>query len=121
MEIWHFSHRTTPNVSVLKSLTQAGISSQHAKSHNGGPGIVFFDEFSNELAELLRDRSRRGLERVLAISLSRRAIDPEVIWNLLSAGAADVFAGNDVASRPRKLQRDLNVGRRWMRSFAHRL
>ena len=92
MEIWHFSHRTTPNVSVLKSLTQAGISSQHAKSHNGGPGLVFFDEFSNELAELLRDRSRRGLERVLAISLSRRAIDPEVIWNLLSAGAADVFA-----------------------------
>jgi transcriptional regulator with GAF, ATPase, and Fis domain len=92
MEIWHISHRTTPNASVLKSLTHAGVCCNQTESRAAGPGIVFFDEFSNELAELLRDKSRRGLERVLAISLSRRAIDPEAIWNLLSAGAADVFA-----------------------------
>jgi len=107
MQIWHSSHRTTPDVSILRSLTQAGLRTQQAKSHDGsGPGIVFFDEFSNELPELLLETSHRGLERVLAVSLSRRAIAPEVIWNLLSAGAADVFAwekcrspGEEIAAR----------------------
>ena len=46
---------------------------------------LFFSTNSRmKLAALLRETSRRGLERVLAISLSRRAIDPEAIWNLLA-------------------------------------
>lgn len=93
MEIWHCSHGTEPHVPMLESLRQAGLRSHEDKSFGcNGPGIVFFKEYSNQLLDLLRETSRRGLERVLAISLSRRALEPNVIWNLLAAGAADVFA-----------------------------
>ena len=78
---------------MLESLKQAGVQSHDNNSLRcRGPGIVFFKQFSNQLLDLLREKSRRGLERVLAISLSRRALEPDVIWNLLAAGAADVFA-----------------------------
>jgi len=93
MQIWHCFLGTEPQASMVESLNQEGVHSQGEESFRcGGPGIVFFKESSNELLDLLRETSRRGLERVLAISLSRRAIEPEVIWNLLGAGAADVFA-----------------------------
>lgn len=93
MEIWHCSLGTEPHASILESLNLACLRSQDDKSFScSGPGIVFFKESSNQLLDLLREKSRRGLERVLAISLSRRAIEPEVIWDLLAAGAADVFA-----------------------------
>ena len=92
MEIWHCSLGTDPHARMLESLSQAGLCSQNDESFRcRGPGIVFFNEFSNELLDLLRETSRRGLERVLAISLSR-AIAPELSWDLLAAGAADVFA-----------------------------
>ena len=78
---------------MLELLNQAGLRLQHDETFRcHGPGIVFFKESSNQLLDLLRDKSRRGLERVLAISLSCRAIAPEVSWDLLAAGAADVFA-----------------------------
>ena len=93
MEIWHCSLGTEPPLPIVESLTQAGLRSRDDKSfHCNGPGIVFFKDFSNQLLDLLRETSRRGLERVLAISLSRRALEPKVIWNILGAGAADVFA-----------------------------
>jgi transcriptional regulator with GAF, ATPase, and Fis domain len=92
MEIWHCSLGSKPHTSIYDSLSEAGIRSQQYESNRtDGPGIVFFQESSRELVDLLRETSRRGLERVLAISLSGRALEPEVIWNLLSAGAADVF------------------------------
>lgn len=93
MEIWHCFPGTEPHVPVIESLNQAGLRSQDSKSFGcNGPGIMFFKEFSDQLLDLLQETSRRGLERVLAISLSRRALEPSVIWNLLAAGAADVFA-----------------------------
>lgn len=57
------------------------------------PGIVIlFDEFSNELIDLVRAKSFDGLRRVLAV-----ATDPDVLaggnaWAPLQAGAADVVA-----------------------------
>lgn len=93
MDIWHCSLGTEPHARMLESLNQAGLRSQNDEFFRcRGPGIVFFKELSNELLDLLRETSRRGLERVLAISLSPRAIAPEVSWDLLAAGAADVFA-----------------------------
>lgn len=93
MEIWHWSLGTEPpHATMLESLNRAGLCSQNDESFRcHGPGIVFFKESSNQLLDLLRETSGRGLKRVLAISLSR-TIEPEVIWDLLAAGAADVFA-----------------------------
>src|ERR671926_147547 len=93
MEIWHCFPGIDPHGPLLESLKQAGLRSHDGKSSGrNGPGIVFFKEFSDQLLDLLRETSRQGLERVLAISLSRRILEPNVIWNLLAAGAADVFA-----------------------------
>jgi transcriptional regulator with GAF, ATPase, and Fis domain len=93
MEIWHCFPGIEPHLSLIESLSQAGLRSKDHKSFGrNGPGIVFFNESSDDLLDLLRETSRKGLERVLAISLSRRALEPNVIWNLLAAGAADVFA-----------------------------
>jgi len=57
-----------------------------------GPGIIFFDEINPRLIELLRTTSRHGTERVLAIGLSQAVMKSTGIWNLLRAGASDVFA-----------------------------
>ncbi len=93
MEIWHCFLGSQPHALLLESLSQAGFHCHDYESvRQKGPGMVFFDDPSIQLLDLLRETSRRGLERVLAISLSRTAIEPKVIWNLLSAGAADVFA-----------------------------
>ena len=93
MEIWHCFLGPGPHAPILESLKQAGLRSYDYDSFGRrGPGIVFFDECSSQLLDLLRETSWRGLERVLAIKLSATAIDPAVIWNALNAGAADVFA-----------------------------
>src|ERR1044072_6951670 len=93
MDIWHCFPGIDAHLQLIESLNQAGLRSKDHKSFGrNGPGIVFFKESSDHLLDLLREKSRQGLERVLAISLSRRALEPNVIWNLLAAGAADVFA-----------------------------
>jgi transcriptional regulator with GAF, ATPase, and Fis domain len=93
MEIWHCFLGPKPHPPVLESLRQVGLRSYDYESFGRrGPGIVFFEETSPQLLELLRETSGRGLERVLAIKLSKTAIEPAVIWSLLNAGAADVFA-----------------------------
>lgn len=93
MEIWHCFLGPKPHAPVLESLKHVGLRSHDYESFGRrGPGIVFFDETSPQLLDLLRETSWRGLERVLAIKLSSTAVEPAVIWSLLGAGAADVFA-----------------------------
>jgi len=53
---------------------------------------VFFDVFSPETVDVLRDTSRRGQTCVLAIAASRSVLDGTAHWRLLEAGATDVFA-----------------------------
>src|SRR5215204_1873463 len=56
------------------------------------PCVVFFDEFSQGLCDFVREVSRGGLERVLAIAATGAAAAGDVVWRLLGEGASDVFA-----------------------------
>ena len=56
------------------------------------PGIVIFDEFSTGLYEFVREISRNGLDRVLAIALTGAGLTAGAAWRLLGAGVSDVFA-----------------------------
>jgi transcriptional regulator with GAF, ATPase, and Fis domain len=95
MEIWHCFLAVKPDNNILSALSRAGLCPvTRSPSTNAGPGIVFFDEISTQLLDVLGEVSQRGRERVLAIPLSRTALKPGVVWSLLSAGASDVFAWN---------------------------
>jgi transcriptional regulator with GAF, ATPase, and Fis domain len=82
-----------PEKSILDALSRAGAGSYAVDmSEPSGPGVLFFDQITQRLCQLLRDASRRGLERVLAIALSHSALAERGAWRLLQAGASDVFA-----------------------------
>jgi transcriptional regulator with GAF, ATPase, and Fis domain len=77
----------------VEALMAGGM---NAVTFGGGgaraPGIVFFDEFSKDLSEFVREISRNGLDRVLAIALTGAGLAAGAAWRLLGAGASDVFA-----------------------------
>jgi transcriptional regulator with GAF, ATPase, and Fis domain len=93
MKIWHCFVGHPPRPDILDALRTARLLHRACESPpSKGPGIVFFDEITNQLPALLRAASCRGTERVLAIGLSQSAMKPAGIWSLLNAGASDVFA-----------------------------
>jgi transcriptional regulator with GAF, ATPase, and Fis domain len=57
-----------------------------------GPGILLFDEVSAEVYNFVREFSRNGLERVIAIASRSSALRDGITWALMRAGASDVFA-----------------------------
>jgi transcriptional regulator with GAF, ATPase, and Fis domain len=57
-----------------------------------GLGLLLFDEISLPLCDFLREISRSGTERVLAIAASHSSVNNNAIWQLLFAGASDVLA-----------------------------
>ncbi|HJR06721.1 MAG TPA: sigma 54-interacting transcriptional regulator [Pyrinomonadaceae bacterium] len=60
---------------------------------NGSSGILFFDGACEEVYDFLRESSRGGLERVLAIACGGKgALANGDAWELLCAGASDVLA-----------------------------
>jgi transcriptional regulator with GAF, ATPase, and Fis domain len=63
----------------------------------GGSGIIFFDEITNSLCDFLKSTSHGGLDRVLAIAVAGHALTTDGVWQLLQAGASDVFAWDRVA------------------------
>lgn len=76
----------------IESLTQAGIQTQTLNLETPrGIGVLFFEEITQELCDLLRKASHRGQERILAVAISPAAIANGHVWHLLRAGAADVF------------------------------
>ena len=78
---------------VIAALTAAGLNVVALDPNAvGGPGVLFFNQLTQELMEFLREASRHGLERVLAISSSSAALTGGGAWRLLRAGASDVFA-----------------------------
>lgn len=61
-----------------------------------GPGVVCFAAPTDDVCDLVREVSRSGVERVLAIATSRQALDNGSAWRVLQAGASDVFAWDAV-------------------------
>lgn len=76
-----------------------------------GAGLLLFDRDGPKLCDRLRECSQNGLQRVLAIAVKRSALRVGTVWNMLEAGASDVFAWDQlddptaaVASRFRRWQ-----------------
>src|SRR5687768_2349384 len=97
MKVWyHFLRRSAAGVSdaeMLAALKGAGLRMvPQDGAMIAGPGILFFDEATNEVLDFLREFSRNGQERVLALSARNSELKNGVAWELLRAGASDVFA-----------------------------
>ena len=101
---YHFLAKEATTISrvALTSLRSVGLlptplSDAAPQSHIG---LIFFDEVSEELFDLLRDLTRNRLQHVLAIALSRESLAGSA-WQLLHAGAADVLVWSDADAMAR--------------------
>jgi transcriptional regulator with GAF, ATPase, and Fis domain len=56
------------------------------------PGAVVFDRVDDDLLTFIREMSRAGSRRVLAIATDATALEGASAWRLLDAGAADALA-----------------------------
>jgi len=112
MRVWtqfQTSGESIDRVAVGRALVEAGLDPFEEQSPRVGPGLVFFDAVSPELCGFVRESSRDGLKRVLAVGSSRSALAGGGPWRLLSAGAADVLtwdhSGNPAAEIAARLRR----------------
>src|ERR1700746_3949583 len=80
-----------PGTQVVEALSCRGLRSFLDQDPSSGAGLLLFDRDTTELRESLRTYSHKGLERVLAIGVTRKMMTVETIWNLLQAGASDVL------------------------------
>ena len=95
MRVWtcfRTGSESIPRGVVDQALAEAELEPMEEHGSRVGPGLLFFDTIAPDLCDLLREISRGGLERVLAIGSSRSAFNRGSSWLLLSAGASDVFA-----------------------------
>lgn len=78
---------------IIQALVRAGVSTHALASGDdpSGPGILFFEEVNQQVFELVRQLSRGGRERLLAVAISPRALSGKGAWKLLQDGASDVF------------------------------
>ncbi len=60
--------------------------------------MLLFDGHAPELEDWIRERSRRGEERLIAVGLRRDVLARGAGWRLLAAGASDVLCCSDVAA-----------------------
>jgi transcriptional regulator with GAF, ATPase, and Fis domain len=78
---------------IVAALAHAGVTTHRLEAEiSSGPGVVFFDQITAELCSFVGQISRNGMERVLAVALSRSALCAGSTWRLLQNGASDVFA-----------------------------
>jgi hypothetical protein len=90
----HFVQRCDATVrsTILQALASAGVNTCARASETAlGPGVLFFDRVDSELCDFIRQVSRNGLERVLAVAVSGATLGGD-IWRLLEYGASDVLA-----------------------------
>ena len=80
---------------------KASLESSQIDTHEGdpgapsSPGLLCFNAITPSLCDLLRTVSHNGIERVLAVALSRAALGGGGAWRLLQAGASDVFVWDE--------------------------
>lgn len=81
---------------IVELLANAGLSTQPFDPRSpGGPGVILFDENTQSLRDFIRETSRDGLERMLAVAVSPAVLEGDSVWLLLKAGASDVIAWDD--------------------------
>jgi transcriptional regulator with GAF, ATPase, and Fis domain len=89
---------------IVQALAHECVRTHALPSDNPvGPGILFFDKISPLLCDQVRAFSRNGLERVLAVALSRSALSGNTVWQLLGSGASDVFFWDHSADPAREI------------------
>jgi transcriptional regulator with GAF, ATPase, and Fis domain len=81
-----------PKAEIRGALERAGVClhDQDACS-TACPGIVCFVEFGDDLLAALREWSREGSRRMLAVAANGCTLRPSETWHLLHAGAADLL------------------------------
>lgn len=93
--VWSYFHGRNNNASqsiILDSLSGAGVQTCALGSDPPqGPGVLFFNDSTPSLYSYIREASCNGRERVLAVSLSTSTSSNSGVWNLLEAGASEVF------------------------------
>lgn len=94
--MWHrFAERgdDSQTRAIIQALVREGVNTHMLDLDDvSEPGILFFDQVDQALCDLVRQLSRNGLERVLAVAISHTALMGESAWRLLHSGASDVFA-----------------------------
>jgi len=102
-------------IDEVQALARAGISARPRDSHEAGPGVLLFDATGEALYEHVRNVSRHGSERLLAVARVPAALAGDASWRLLEAGAADVLSWAETADPARavalRLERWLHVDR----------
>jgi transcriptional regulator with GAF, ATPase, and Fis domain len=89
----HFVGRDSCRLAPVigEALTAAGLESRPLGQNEAGPGVLLFDDPSNELCDLVRQVSQDGRNRVVAIAVGSIPVDTSAFWCVLAAGASDVF------------------------------
>jgi transcriptional regulator with GAF, ATPase, and Fis domain len=81
---------------IIEALAHAGVETcPFNPDMSRGPGLVIFDAITQPLCDFVQEMSRNGLDRLLAIAVSRTALTHGDAWLLLQAGASDIFPWDD--------------------------
>ena len=95
-----------------RALENAGVRVGRGRD---SPALVAFEAVSPGLYQVVRESSRSGAERVLAVAVRPGVLDSGETWRLLTAGASDVlvWSGPDVSVSGivQRLRRWRNVDR----------
>jgi len=78
-----------------RGAIEEALAREHVRTHDlaprepAGPGILFFDEVDQPFCDLVRETSRNGLGRVLAVAFPQSVVRGKDVWRLLRNGASD--------------------------------
>ncbi len=114
----HFTSAPDPlfERAAIRDLQGAGVELDAATSkappaakRGHIPGVLFFDSVDADLAREVRNLTRGGISRMLAIATPAAILAPDDAWWLMSEGASDVFSwdhstgpADEVAARLRR-------------------
>src|SRR5215469_2460845 len=88
---------------ILDSLAAAGMKLRSLDANGAaGQGILCFSNAGDQLCQFLREVSRNGDERVLAVATSDAIAEDWQAWELLRAGASDVLVWSEKPARPER-------------------
>jgi transcriptional regulator with GAF, ATPase, and Fis domain len=90
---WYEAFGRAPAKDLVDELRSAGIAVRpRPLGAPTGPGIVFFDQVTPEVAEFVSETSLGSVERLLGVALRMQALEDGSAWQLLALGASDLIA-----------------------------